>query len=1074
MKLSLPRVAFSILLILVISLNFAVIEIPYVSAQPTWPQQWIEIDWDRNENGAADDWRDVEYAYYQYDNNYLYLKLQCYDIPGKKWPNRDGRYKWFIDLDGNMYYSGGNIIDAEYVLFVEDTDHNAFGEMYLLFDANNDNNFDEYEPWPPTNYVNYETTDPNIGGWRIVAPNQIEMYMNWISVGNPASYKLFWSTDQQNPNVDQSPTADRIDEEQPIIVHNVAAISQVPTPQIVRQGEHVQIQVDIENKGTQTETFNVTCYFNNTVIGTKIAANLAAGQQMPLSFDWDTTGIPVGNYRITSWADSSAAIAETDEQDNWCTSPAIVTVQSAPVHDVAAMSQVPDKTSVVQGTMVNINVTLSNLGDFNETFNVTCFYSDNPISYQTVTDLVQKTSTSIIFAWDTTGVEPNTYYIIAMADSSDIIAEINEDNNNCTSFEAVTVYSPSQMGKLFVDKVKTTVISGEDPPVVGLQTVYELTIIVTNIGGSAVSNIILNETISSDVTFVSVGTPSQGSVIALPPPRIVWNIGTLTPGANATLTIRISATPTSPNLLYLNHKEDVTVSGKDTLSGNPVSDSGDIDITVTAVIRDVAAISQVPTSTVVCQGDTVTIDVTVRNLGNVSETFDVTCYYNSNPIDVIRVYNLAAGGQNIISFAWDTIGIPPETYSISAEADSSHEITESNETNNICTFPSVVKIVIHDVAIISQLPSPTTVMQGENVTIEVVVKNEGTEPETFTVSCYYNNTLLEIKTVTDLQPNTTETLNFIWNTTSVPEGVYFINTGASTVLGEKDTDDNACLSTTNVRVSLLQYYLTVSSPYGIPSGEGWYDNGNTAYATLDIDTIDHGNGTRKIFTSWGGDASGTDYAQSNPILIDGSKTATANWKTQHYLTLTTSSGGVTNPSSSNWYEAETIVSVTAIPDTYYLFGHWELDSTDIGSANPHNVTMDTAHTLHAVFVREMSTLTISTTTGGTTDPSPGEHVYPRGTNVQVTAIPDENYAFDHWELDGLDFGSANPATVFLNPNHGLHAVFVYSPPSQPIIGGSTVSINSPLLHTWVSLNAVLIAAIFATASWIKRWRRKTS
>ena len=803
------RVALSLLLVLVISLNLTGIKILHVSAQPAWPQPWIEIDWDKNENGPVDDWRDVEYAYYQYDSNYLYLKLRCYNTPGMEWPSRDGRYKWFIDLDDNMYYSGGNIFDAEYLLFVEDADHDGAGEIYLIFDVNNDNNFGEYEPWPPTNYADYKIADPNIGGWRIVTPNQIEMYISWASIGTPPSYLLFWSTDQQNANLDQSPTTDRNDEEQGIAVHNVAAISQTPTPTTVNQGENVTIQVAVENKGTQAETFNVTCYFNNTVIGTELVIDLAAGNQATVTFDWDTTGLPEGNYTITAWADSSAVITETDEEDNWCTSPAIVTIQPQPIHDVAAVSQVPDKTSVVNGTIVNINVTVSNLGDFIETFNVTCYYGNNPLIYQTVTNLASKSSTSMIFEWNTTGVPPNTYYILAMADSSHIITEIDENNNNCTSIQTVTVYEGTK-GKLFVDTVKTAVITGEDPPVVGFPTVYELKIIISNIGGSNVSNIKVNETISPAVTFESVGTPTQGSVTSLPPPKIVWEVDTLAPGANATLTFRISVTPTSHGLLYLNHKEDIVASGIETLSGTPISDTGGTDTTVTAIIRDVAAINQVPSNTIIAQGESVSIEVTVKNFGNVSETFDVTCYYDSNPIGVVRVYNLGAGEQMTMPFEWVTTSILPGTYPIKAEADSSYEINESNETNNICTSPATVKIVIHDVSIISQVPSRTKVTKGENVEIEVVVRNEGTEPETFTVSCYYNETLLETKTVTNLEPNTTRTLNFIWSTTGVPLGTYYINTAASTVPAEKDTDDNACRSTTSITIKQPVGGFTVS------------------------------------------------------------------------------------------------------------------------------------------------------------------------------------------------------------------------------------------------------------------------
>ncbi|MGD0496118.1 MAG: hypothetical protein ABSB28_08760, partial [Candidatus Bathyarchaeia archaeon] len=106
----------------------------------------------------------------------------------------------------------------------------------------------------------------------------------------------------------------------------------------------------------------------------------------------------------------------------------------------------------------------------------------------------------------------------------------------------------------------------------------------------------------------------------------------------------------------------------------------------------------------------------------------------------------------------------------------------------------------------------------------------------------------------------------------------------------------------------VQYYLSVSSPYGTAGGQGWYDNGTTAYATLDISSVDHGNGTRHVFTSWGSDASGTNYAQSNPLTMSGPKTAVTNWKTQYSVTFAQSG---LDPSSSG-----TVVTVNGTPVTY--------------------------------------------------------------------------------------------------------------------------------------------------------------
>lgn len=82
------------------------------------------------------------------------------------------------------------------------------------------------------------------------------------------------------------------------------------------------------------------------------------------------------------------------------------------------------------------------------------------------------------------------------------------------------------------------------------------------------------------------------------------------------------------------------------------------------------------------------------------------------------------------------------------------------------------------------------------------------------------------------------------------------------------------------KTQTVQYHLTVDSDYGISGGEGLYDAGTNTYAFLNIGTVDHGNGTKHIFTHWSGDASGTDHSQSDPILMDQNKTAIANWRTE--------------------------------------------------------------------------------------------------------------------------------------------------------------------------------------------------
>jgi len=68
------------------------------------------------------------------------------------------------------------------------------------------------------------------------------------------------------------------------------------------------------------------------------------------------------------------------------------------------------------------------------------------------------------------------------------------------------------------------------------------------------------------------------------------------------------------------------------------------------------------------------------------------------------------------------------------------------------------------------------------------------------------------------------------------------------------------------------------------------------------------------------------------------------------LTITAMVGGTTNPApGTHSHVANSTVQVTAIPAANYLFDYWELDSVNVGSANPYSVTMDKDHTLKAVF-----------------------------------------------------------------------------------------------------------------------------
>jgi len=67
------------------------------------------------------------------------------------------------------------------------------------------------------------------------------------------------------------------------------------------------------------------------------------------------------------------------------------------------------------------------------------------------------------------------------------------------------------------------------------------------------------------------------------------------------------------------------------------------------------------------------------------------------------------------------------------------------------------------------------------------------------------------------------------------------------------------------------------------------------------------------------------------------------------------------------------------------------------------------------------TLTISTSTGGTTDPSPGDYTYDEGTEVTITATASSGYEFSGWSGDAS--GTNSPITITMDSDKSITANF---------------------------------------------------
>jgi uncharacterized repeat protein (TIGR02543 family) len=95
-------------------------------------------------------------------------------------------------------------------------------------------------------------------------------------------------------------------------------------------------------------------------------------------------------------------------------------------------------------------------------------------------------------------------------------------------------------------------------------------------------------------------------------------------------------------------------------------------------------------------------------------------------------------------------------------------------------------------------------------------------------------------------------------------------------------------------------------------------------------------------------------------------------------------------------------------------------------------------------------LTISTTTGGTTNPAPGTYIYDPGAQASVQAIPSSGYQFSGWSGDTS--GTTNPVTINMDSDKSVTADFTAKPSGDGDGGGrgdglcfiATAAYGSPL------------------------------
>jgi hypothetical protein len=431
--------------------------------------------------------------------------------------------------------------------------------------------------------------------------------------------------------------------------HDVAVVEVVPSADSVEVGQIVNIRALVQNEGTENESFNVSAYYNGSLIET-FSLTLASHSYEVLNFTFNTGGVAPANYTIS--VSIPYLVHEADLTDNVLVDGTVEVKPKLPavIHNIAIVDVKPSANIVYIGDFLQINVSILNKGTETENFSVGVYYDFTLIETLQVSALAPGAQQTLIFMWSTSLVSEGSYRISAFAPLPDDIDV-------------------------------------------------------------------------SDNTFLD-GIVQVKAKLPLP------------------------------------------------------------------LFHDVAVLTVSSSLTSLYAGEVDEIYVVVKNQGNFTETFNVTIFYDGNIIDTLLVEELESNAQTMLHFSWNTQNVAQGNYTLSALA--SAVPGEENLENNLCIdgLVEVKALVVHDIAVINIIPSSSKVYIGEILSINVTLKNKGSETESFNLTLYYDSEIVDTFFVEGLAPNTTHIVTFHWNTNGVAEGNYTLSAFATPVPGEEHTEDN--------------------------------------------------------------------------------------------------------------------------------------------------------------------------------------------------------------------------------------------------------------------------------------------
>ncbi|MCR5888599.1 hypothetical protein LRS06_12660 [Hymenobacter sp. J193] len=769
------------------------------------------------------------------------------------------------------------------------------------------------------------------------------------------------------------------------------------SPSSVASGSSVSVSAYVYNQGNSTASASSLGYYlsknstldgNDVLLTSSTVNSISAGYYAyPYASVQIPAGTEAGTYYILFAADYQNQVAESNEQNN-VTAYTISVI--TPGIDLAIYSASLSRYSVAAGGSLNTTFSVYNGGNTATASSNAQVYLSKDATLDSNDELLTTSTGGYVSAYDysyrsfsntiPTDATPGAYYILVVADATNLVSETNEQNNATAIGITITepfngtVVPTSGMASITTCGTKIYDNGGTDNYTSyanGTLTIYPAT------SGAKVQLDFTQFTLNYYSYLYIYNGPDTSSPL----------LGSYTYFNASPGTVKATGSTGAITIVFATDYY-VSTGFEATVSCIGVADNPDLTLSGATL-----------SGSTVDAGNSLTSSVKVTNSGKGSASASTVGYYLSTdtkfstsdvPLATTTGGTLAADANATRSA---TLSIPSGTavgsYYVLFVADPSEALAESNETNNLASLALKVTKPQPNLTLASATLSATSVTNGGALTSSVSIKNAGTASATASTVGYYlskdatydaSDVSLSQTTGSSLAAGSTATRNGSFTVpASTTAGSYYVLfvADAAAAVAESDETDNVASVALTVKAAQADLALSAAT-----LGSSSVLAGNTVTSSITVKNQGQASAVSSTISY---------YLSSNTI-----------WDANDAL-LKTVTGAALNASASDTRTTTLTVPAATAAGSYYVLFVADAAAAIAESSETNNV----ASVALSVTVPAIADLTLSAAELQTTSVQQGASVtasvkISNGGNTAATTSTVGFYLSKNMTLDATD------------------------------------------------------------------------